>query len=256
MAAVAARPQHAVLGPRHLKFVKQDPFTYDHGLDHPATLSLRPMSSAMVVPKPPEPSPDAKYTAVSVRQAAVIGLVGILVSAFFSVVAGVVSASLAARSAVSTTTQQLSGETDRSRAEFLRDKQLNVYATAISHEEGWPESLWTYHAVTTRMSQEKITHEFLNPNQTIRQSTSALDADEASMRLLASDQTLSAFHDLQTAKSNAYSALYRIIEERAAGRGDKQNLDAASKDFRDRYQVAVDAESEFYQATRRDMGNR
>jgi hypothetical protein len=65
---------------------------------------------------------------------AIIGLIGVLISAAFSVLTGVVTARLAGSSAANVTAQQLAGETDKSRAEFLRGQRQILYSKIVADE--------------------------------------------------------------------------------------------------------------------------
>src|SRR5215213_6481719 len=82
------------------------------------------------------PSPEersAHLAAISTKQAALIGLVGVLLAAVLSVVAGVISAHLTGQAAARTTALELSGETERSKAEFLRGQRRELYVRVASH---------------------------------------------------------------------------------------------------------------------------
>jgi hypothetical protein len=76
---------------------------------------------------------SAHLTAISTKQAAMIGLVGVLLAAVISVVAGVISARIAGDEAARTTALQLSGETERSKAEFLNLTDC-TYSIANGHQ--------------------------------------------------------------------------------------------------------------------------
>jgi hypothetical protein len=76
----------------------------------------------------------AWLAAASAILAAVLALVGTFWSAHRSSTASERAAATAADAAVKAVSVQLSGETDRSRAEFLRGQRRVLYSTIIAHE--------------------------------------------------------------------------------------------------------------------------
>jgi hypothetical protein len=87
------------------------------------------------VPTSKTPEEAAAHIAgQATKRAAVITLVGVLVSVVLSTGASIFISDRTADSAANTMQQQLSGETDRSRAEFLRGKRQVLYSTIVAHE--------------------------------------------------------------------------------------------------------------------------
>jgi hypothetical protein len=85
-------------------------------------------------------TPDAKLSQVSTIQAAGMGAIATLVAAVIALGAATWSGRIAANAAVKAASQQQTGETDRSRAEFLRGQRQDLYGSVAAHEQALNES--------------------------------------------------------------------------------------------------------------------
>lgn len=81
------------------------------------------------------PSEDARLSAVSGRQIAIIGAIAGIVSALVAVPVTIWSTNAAGQNAIETVRTQLAGETEKSRAEFLRERRRVLYSDVVTAEK-------------------------------------------------------------------------------------------------------------------------
>jgi hypothetical protein len=74
----------------------------------------------------------ARVGAVSTKAAAIIGALAVVLSAVVSVTASIITANITADAALETTSTQLEGEAERSRAEFLRTERQELYGSFLT----------------------------------------------------------------------------------------------------------------------------
>jgi len=165
--------------------------------------------SHVVDPTPhPAPSPDAHHAAVSTRQAALIGAVAVILSALIAIAASYISASLASTSTLRAASLQVSGENDRSRAEFLRGQRQVLYAQVLDHERALNGAVELYSSqdVDERESKlEPIVQSFVKAKRNF-------DDDESSIMILGSDGAIKQYRSLNEAYVVYFDALESVFE--------------------------------------------
>jgi hypothetical protein len=89
-------------------------------------------------------------------QVAFIGAAAVLLAALLSVLAAVISANLAARAAARNTSETMTGETERSKAEFLRSQRQRLYAKIVADEDALisEESSWQQNLLYSLLTNE------------------------------------------------------------------------------------------------------
>jgi hypothetical protein len=211
-------------------------------------------------PTPEERS--AHLHAISTRQAALIGLVGVLVAAFLSVLAAVISARLAGEAAARTTALQLSGETARSRAEFLRGERRVLYARVVAHVrmvdvqmDHYTQSIES-NKVTKQQALSYVQHRgpvgFSTMHVPGDKEMVTLDNDRAELAILASTPVIRAFDNLFEAENMRSISLtdctYNIAN---SAQPDEESLNKAIFSDPDRINDAV---SKMLDSMKVDMG--
>jgi hypothetical protein len=210
---------------------------------------------------PPEER-SAHLTAISTRQAALIGLVGVLLAAVISVVAGVISARIAGEEAAKTTASQLSGETERSRAEFLRGQRRVLYARVVSHVRILDLKMQDY---VHSLQSEEVTKQqaviylrrkgplgFYTLHVPGHQEMVTLDNDRAELAILGSTPVVTAFDELFEAENLRFNSLTDCTYSIANGQEPGEKLTKAM--FQDEWRTS-DAKSKMLKAMKVDMGN-
>ncbi len=195
----------------------------------------------MPTSKTPEEA-AAQIAGQATKRAAVITLVGVLVSVVLSTGASIFISDRTADSAASTMQQQLSGETDRSRAEFLRGKRQVFYSTIVSHEIaiGKAEKKLVDEIVKTRrhnISTDPLWAQYVK-----------LERDEPPAKIIASPDTRAQLAAL-TKTQNSARAHFKLMSLK--GEVDEAAMDWIYR-YQDKRQKAFDA---FCQAARKDLGS-
>jgi hypothetical protein len=193
------------------------------------------------ISKTPEEA-AAHIAGQATKRAAVITLVGVLVSVVLSTGASIFISDRTADSAANTMQQQLSGETDRSRAEFLRGQRQVLYSTIVAHEVGIREAehKLANDIVKTRrhnLSTDRLWSQYAK-----------LERDEPPAKIVASPPARAQLAAL-TATQNSARAHFKLMSLK--GEVDEDAADWISK-YEDKRQKAFDA---FCQAARKDMGS-
>jgi hypothetical protein len=174
--------------------------------------------------------------------AAVLALVGTFWSAHRSSTASERAAATAAAAAVKAVSVQLSGETDRSRAEFLRGQRQRLYSTIVAHEIGIHEA---ENKLVKDIEQTRQHNISTNPLWT---QYAKLERDEPSAEIIASPPARAQLAAL-TKTQNSARAHFKLMSLK--GEVDEAAMDWISR-YQDKRQKEFDA---FCQAARRDMGS-
>jgi hypothetical protein len=176
------------------------------------------------------------------KRAAVITLVGVLVSVVLSTGASIFISDRTADSAANTMQQQLSGETDRSRAEFLRGKRQVLYSTIVAHE------------IAIHNAEEKLVNDIVKTRRhnistdSLWEQYAKLERDEPPSEIIASPPARAQLAAL-TKTQNSARAHFKMMSLK--GEIDDVAMDWISK-YQDKRQKAFDA---FCQAARKDLGS-
>jgi len=211
------------------------------------------------LPTPEERS--AHLHAISTRQAALIGLVGVLLAAALSVLAGVISARLAGEAAARTTALQLSGETERSRAEFLRGQRRVLYARVVSHVRMLDLKMSNYvHSIESEQVTKQQAMIYLQRKGPLgfytlhvpgHEEMVTLDSDRAELAILASTPVIRAYNELFEAENLRFNSLTDCTNSIANGYQPKEALNNAI--FGDVWRINA-ANSKMLDAMKADMG--
>jgi hypothetical protein len=193
------------------------------------------------IPKTPEEA-AAHIAGQATKRAAVITLVGVLVSVVLSTGASIFISDRTADSAANTMQQQLSGETNRSRAEFLRGKRQVLYSTIVAHEVGISEA---EHKLVNDI--EKTRRHNLSTDRLWAQ-YAKLERDEPPAKIVASPPARAQLAAL-TATQNSARSHFKLMSLK--GEVDEDSMDWTSR-YEDKREKAFDA---FCQAARKDMGS-
>jgi hypothetical protein len=122
--------------------------------------SWRAPAARQKEPEQLKPDPTihaANISAVSNKQVAFIGAITALISAAITIPVAWVSSHSAADSAIKTTTTQITGETERSRAEFLRGQRQSAYGLFLTDYHTLANMLAEYHhSVPSKSSKQLI----------------------------------------------------------------------------------------------------
>lgn len=146
---------------------------------------------------------------MSARQAALIGAMAVILSSVIAILASYVSASLASSSTLRAASLQVSGESEKSRAEFLRGQRQVLYAQVIGHERALSSALARFYDADPdgRASAWKP----------LRNSTdkakSRFDGDESSIVVLGSESAVKQFKLLK----ESYDAYYCSVASEFEG---------------------------------------
>jgi hypothetical protein len=195
----------------------------------------------------PAASADAKHGDLSARQVALIGLASVLISAVFSILTGVVTANLAGASAAKVTTQQLSGETEKSRAEFLRGQRQALYGKIIADQRRLRDSesaMKDYLSAPPKQSTDE------DASNKLKNTTSLLYAfsdDVATAEILASEDVRQEVRKLRETHNKICADLGRLIS-----RGPDAN--DLRKELGELENKRVETVRALYQSARKDMG--
>ena len=82
----------------------------------------------------PDPLVSANISAVSTKQAAIIGAVAVALAAILSLLSAVISGNISARATAKVTDEQIASEMEKSRTEFTRTQRQDAYATMLADE--------------------------------------------------------------------------------------------------------------------------
>jgi hypothetical protein len=160
-----------------------------------------------------QPTPDARATALSTKQAAIIGAIAALLSSALTIPTTLIAASRAGDTALQTTMTQLSGETEKSRAEFLRSQRQRLYISVIDRlyvrqDEGERLALQLLNGqVSPRQADRYFTQGFRTVLPTYR----SLSSDVAAMDILGSPSTRSIFSELYREQINQHNILVDMV---------------------------------------------
>jgi hypothetical protein len=206
---------------------------------------------------------SARIGAVSAKQAALIGLVGVLLSALLSVLAGVVSARIAGQEAARTTAVQLSGETERSRAEFLRGQRRVLYTRVVSHVRILDLKMDDYvhrleinqvtmqQAMIYMRSKGPLGLGFHTLNVPGHEEMLTLDSDSAELAILGSSAVYNAYGALFEAENDRFNSISECTNSIKNGEQPKDDLTNAI--FGDVSQIDA-AMHKMLQAMKADLG--
>jgi hypothetical protein len=199
---------------------------------------------------PPLPAPERRTNSVSTKQAAYIGLVGVLLSAILSIVAGLISAKLAGDAAANTVAQQQSGESERSRAEFLRGQQQVLYASLVNaHESAQArEGAWG-RAVLARKANAK------GLERSARSVAAQFDERDGEVEVIASMAVVNAFDDLNKVHRERINVT-RAHADLVSRNAPQAERDESVKKLRGVISEQGASEDKLFGLMRKDLGNR
>ena len=173
----------------------------------------------------------AHMHAVSNKQVAVIALVSVLISAGLSFGSAELASRRSAQTATNTIERQLSVETDRSKAEFLREQRQILYSQIIADERELAE-------VENQNEDWSNDKERLTANNNIQRQFNQLTRHAPTVGIIASREVGEQFAKLIDIR-------WQMIERVRLNEG---------PDMRTLREQQEQILNEFYRAARRDMG--
>jgi hypothetical protein len=183
---------------------------------------------------------DAEISARSTKHAAWVAAGAAILAAILAFGVTWWSAEKAADSTAETVATQLSGETEKSRAEFLRGQRQVLYSTAITHER---ELYRAEFETDDAMGEAEVSRLF----KRVLELKSKLDQDAATAEIIASEPVREQLRLLSLQHGKIRGIMQGGIESRY--RGTESYNDARLKLNEERWKI-VDA---FYLAARKDM---
>jgi hypothetical protein len=192
-------------------------------------------------------SADAVEATKSAAHSAWIAMIAALVSAAVALGGTIIAGLIAANSASSTVAQQLSGETQKSQAEFRRGQQQAAYAEAATHAgELYAAELALNADLETRRGSAAYKLAF----DRVYAAATAMESDEGTINLVASDVTRAKWADVIARHGELRQWLSKYIVAVA---------DSDAKEFtEDRFvfliAAAGAAENAFTEQARTDLG--
>lgn len=173
-------------------------------------------------------------------------MVAAVVSGVLAIVGTIVGGVIAGSSASSTVERQLSGETEKSRAEFLRTQRQSLYAKIIGHEQDLLEAEDHYLTAMGTATFDIEVHNRLAP--AMYRNHQLLSQDKTNIDIIASDPCREAFEAWFTEHAQILTALSHRAEYMTGKRKDRPTFDLAKGHL-----AAQDAKKEFLEAARADM---
>lgn len=155
----------------------------------------------------------ARIGAVSTRTAAIIGVAGVLLSAGFSFASGLVSAHISSQSSVNAVAKQLSGETDRSRAEFTRSQRQVAYLSVVDDQQSLSElyDAMQQNLVDTPPTEKSPTAKYFTNSDRAADVEHKLDSSDSALVQIFSDSTTQqAYSNLLDRQSKRLLAIERV----------------------------------------------
>jgi hypothetical protein len=217
----------------------------------PAATQQNPKAAA----KPKPAMTAAERSARAVKFAAWVAAGAALLSAAAAAGGTYWSADRAAKSASETVTLQLSGETDRSRAEFLRGKRQMLYVWVITDERELNSlEVDSYNKIKgyTRLEGKKAAKvseaRFLDPFNLKQEN---MDKNLSSIVVIGSKEVREAYPKLSESRQKMHSDLYKLLKCTAHKSCD---IKAERESYSALYDGVKGQRDEFIGLVQRDMG--
>jgi hypothetical protein len=179
---------------------------------------------------------------------ALIGLAGVLISAVFSILTGVVTANLAGNSAARVAAQQLSGETEKSRSEFLRGQRQALYGKIITDQRRLRDSETAMKNYLSAPPQQSTDEDASNKLKDTKSLLYAFWDDVATAEILASEDVRQEVRSLRDTHNETCDDLERLISRGSDANDLRKKLD----ELEGKRMETVRA---LYQSARKDMGS-
>jgi hypothetical protein len=204
-------------------------------------------AAAMATATTPAASADAKHADLSARQVALIGLAGVLVSAVFSILTGLVTANLAGASAARVTSQQLSGETEKSRAEFLRGQRQVLYSKIIADQRRLRDSETAMKTYLSAPPKQSTDEDVSNNMKNTRSLLYVFFDDVAVAEIVASEDVTQEVRKLRGTHTEICDDLDLLISQGPDANDLRNRLGGLEK-------IRVETIRALYKSARKDMG--
>jgi hypothetical protein len=218
-----------------------------------------PASQPAAAPTPPPRKPaltDAEISARSTKHAAWVAAGAAILAAILSIGGAYWSAERAARSASETVSKQVSGETEKSRAEFLRAKRQELYSKVIADEGELSQmeneilkKAYENSQAKVKPAPPKSLDDFLRPLDSKRKS---LERDRSVIDILASDGVRDAYSKLVDLRDIQHNELFLLTMCSLIPNCD---FDAEKKDYLEEEAAYLWARGQLTRAARHDMGS-
>jgi hypothetical protein len=191
---------------------------------------------------------------VSNKQVAVIALIGVLVTAAASFWSAELGSRRSSQSATATIERQLNGESDRSKAEFLRGQRQEVYGWIVTDEReltALEEDMYNDITSSTRRKAERAARgsrsDFLDP---FNKRLEKYKRNGPVIEIMASPAVRDTYSALISSRDTLHLQLYGLLQCRADAACD---MNVKEKEYSDSYRYIEEQRTQLVSAARRDM---
>jgi hypothetical protein len=151
----------------------------------------------------------ARVAAIAAIAATLISVGGVVWESYESSKTLHEVATTAAGAAVSAVEVHLTGETERSRAEFLRGQRQTLYAAVIKQDDRYSSAEELLEGVIMRPPEPRAPTDYIDAMSRLSQADDDLESSGAAMQIIASGSAVEAF----TALDHAHSEYSQVLQD-------------------------------------------